>query len=137
MTAARRHAAVGILVLLGALGALLLSLRPWEATPAAAAASFPTRVQAVADEYHFSLSRIKARSGRVTIELANFGEDSHNLKLRRIGGTTVHTVGETVPGERTVRTFKLQAGRFRFWCSVADHASLGMTTTFRVVKRRS
>ena len=137
MTAVHRHAAVGILALLCALGALLLSLRPWEAPPAAAAVRFPTRVQAVADEYRFTLSRIKAPSGRVKIELANFGEDPHNLKLQRIGGTTVHTVGETLPGERRVKTFRLYPGRFRLWCSIADHASLGMTTTFRVVKRRS
>jgi plastocyanin len=136
MTVARRHAAVGVLALLAALGALLLSLRPWEASPATAATTFPTRVQAVADEYRFTLSRIKVPSGQVKIELANFGEDPHNLKLKRIGGTSVHTVGETLPGERTVKTFKLQAGQFRLWCSVADHAALGMKATLRVVKRK-
>lgn len=137
MTPAHRHAVVGTLALLVALGALLLSIRPWEAPPAAAATAFPTRVQAVADEYRFTLSRIKVPSGRVKIELANFGEDPHNLKLRRIGGTTVHTVGETLPGERTVKTFKLQAGRFKLWCSLADHEALGMTATLRVVRRQS
>jgi hypothetical protein len=25
------------------------------------------------------------RAGRVTIELANFGEDTHNFKLKRVG----------------------------------------------------
>jgi hypothetical protein len=137
MTAVHRHTAVTILALVGTLGALLLSLRPWEASPAAAATGFPTRVQAVADEYRFTLSRIQAPAGQVKIELANFGEDPHNLKLRRIGGTTVHTVGETLPGERTAKTFRLRAGRFRLWCSIANHASLGMTTTFRVVRRGS
>jgi plastocyanin len=137
MTAAQRHALVGILALLVALGALLLSLRPWEAPPAAAAVTFPTRVQAVADEYRFTLSRVKVPSGKVKIELANFGEDPHNLKLRRIGGTTVHTVGETLPGERTVKTFKLQAGQFKLWCSLAGHEALGMKATLRVVKRKS
>lgn len=137
MTPAHRHAAVGTLALLVALGALFLSLRPWETPSAAAATAFPTRVQAVADEYRFTLSRIRVPSGRVKIELANFGEDPHNLKLRRIGGTTVHTVGETLPGERTVKTFKLQAGRFKLWCSLADHEALGMTATLRVVRRQS
>lgn len=136
MTPAHRHAAVGTLALLVALGALFLSLRPWETPSAAAATAFPTRVQAVADEYRFTLSRIRVPSGRVKIELANFGEDPHNLKLRRIGGTTVHTVGETLPGERTVKTFKLQAGRFKLWCSLADHEALGMTATLRVVRRQ-
>jgi uncharacterized cupredoxin-like copper-binding protein len=76
-------------------------------------------------------------SGKVKIELANFGEDPHNLKLRRIGGTSVHTVGETLPGERTVKTFKFQAGQFKLWCSLAGHEALGMKATLRVVKRKS
>ncbi|HWB56259.1 MAG TPA: hypothetical protein VG479_04910 [Gaiellaceae bacterium] len=137
MTAAHRHAAVGILALLVALAALLLSLRPWEAPPAAAAVAFPTRVQAVADEYRFTLSRVKVPRGRVTIELANFGEDPHNLRLKRIGGTGVRTIGETLPGERTLKTFRLGPGRFRLWCSLADHRALGMTATLRVVRRKS
>jgi hypothetical protein len=137
MTAAQRHALVGILALLVALGALLLSLRPWEAPPAAAAVTFPTRVQAVADEYRFTLSRIRVPSGKVKIELANFGEDPHNLKLRRIGGTAIRGIGETLPGERTVKTFKLGPGRFRLWCSLADHQALGMKATLRVVRRQS
>jgi plastocyanin len=72
----------------------------------------------------------------VKIELANFGEDPHNLKLRRIGGTGIRGIAETLPGERTVKTFKLGPGRFRLWCSLADHQALGMKATLRVVRRK-
>src|SRR4029078_6679403 len=73
-------------------------------------------------------------AGRVKIELVNFGEDPHNLKLRRVGGTHVYTVGETLPGARTTKTFRFRHGRFRYWCSVADHKELGMKGTLRVTR---
>jgi hypothetical protein len=36
-----------------------------------------------------------------------------------------------------VKTFKLGPGRFRLWCSLADHQALGMKATLRVVRRQS
>jgi plastocyanin len=119
-------------VLLVSLGALVLS-RPWRAETAEAA-SFPTRVQAVADEFRFSLSRSRVPAGRVTIELANFGEDTHNFKLKRVGGAHVYTIGETLPGARTTKTFRLRHGRFKYWCSIADHKARGMKGTLRVTR---
>ena len=92
----------------------------------------PTRMQAVADEYTLILSRTSVPNKRVRIELANFGEDPHNLKLRRIGGTRTFTIGETLPGEQTTKTFDLRPGRYRLWCSIADHRALGMAATLRV-----
>ena len=91
----RRHLPIATLGLLVSVGALILS-RPWQAQ-SAEAGTFPTRVQAVADEFRFSLSRSRVPAGRVTIELANFGEDAHNFKLRRVGGTHVYTIGKTLP----------------------------------------
>ena len=96
------------------------------------AAAYPTRVQAVADEFTLTLSRQSVPNKRVKIELANFGEDPHDLKLRRIGGTRTFAIPETLPGEQTTRTFRLRPGRYRVWCSVADHHELGMRATLRV-----
>ena len=126
----RRHLAIATLGLLVSVGALILS-RPWQAQ-SAEAGTFPTRVQAVADEFRFSLSRSRVPAGRVTIELANFGEDAHNFKLRRVGGTHVYTIGKTLPAARTTKTLRLRHGRFRYWCSVADHEARGMKGTLRV-----
>jgi plastocyanin len=126
----RRHLAIATLGLLVSVGALALS-RPWQAQ-SAEAGTFPTRVQAVADEFRFSLSRSRVPAGRVTIELANFGEDAHNFKLRRVGGTHVYTIGKTLPAARTTKTLRLRHGRFRYWCSVADHEARGMKGTLRV-----
>jgi plastocyanin len=126
----RRHIGFVGLGLLVTAGTLVLS-RPWRAQTAEAA-SFPTRVQAVADEFHYSLSRSRVPAGDVTIELANFGEDAHNFKLRRVGGTHVYTIGKTLPGARTAKTLRLRHGRFKYWCSVADHKARGMKGTLRV-----
>ena len=126
----RRHLAIATLGVLVSVGALVLS-RPWQAQ-SAEAGTFPTRVQAVADEFRFSLSRSRVPAGRVTIELANFGEDTHNFKLRRVGGTHVYTIGKTLPAARTTKTLRLRHGRFRYWCSVADHEARGMKGTLRV-----
>jgi hypothetical protein len=109
-----------------ALAALVLVIVP------GGAGAYPTRVQAVADEFTLTLSRISVPNKRVKIELANFGEDPHDLRLRRIGGHRTFIIPETSPGERTTRTFDLRPGRYRVWCSVADHHELGMETTLRV-----
>ena len=113
MSSLRRQitfAALGLLVAVGTLGLC----RPWQAQTAEAA-TFPTRVQAVADEFRFSLSRSRVPAGRVTIELANFGEDAHNFKIKRVAGTHVYTIGKTLPGARTTKTFRLRHGRFKYW----------------------
>ena len=128
----RRHLAIATLGLLVSVGALILS-RPWQAQ-SAEAGTFPTRVQAVADEFRFSLSRSRVPAGRATIELANFGEDAHNFKLRRVGGTHVYTIGKTLPGARTAKTLRLRHGRFKYWCSIADHTARGMKGTLRVTR---
>lgn len=96
------------------------------------AGALPTRMQVVADEYSLVLSRTSVPNKRVRIELANFGEDPHNLKLRRIGGMRTFTIGETPPGEQTTKTFDLRPGRYRLWCSLSDHRALGMVATLRV-----
>ena len=130
MSSRRRHLAFAALVLLVSVCALALC-RPWR-SQTAEAASFPARVQAVADEYRFSLSRSSVPAGHVTIELANFGEDPHNFKLKRVEGTHVYTIGKTLPGARTTKTLRLRHGRFKYWCSVADHKARGMKGTLRV-----
>ena len=107
----------------------------------AAAALFlapePARLQVVAHEYTLTLSRQRLPAGPVEIELDNFGMDPHDLRLQRVGGARIYGTPVVDPGERRVlRIPHLLAGRYRVWCSVADHKMRGMTATLRVVKRR-
>lgn len=41
----------------------------------------PARVQVVAQEFRYSLSRSTVRAGHVIVELVNRGQDTHDLDL--------------------------------------------------------
>jgi hypothetical protein len=106
------------------------------AIPAQAAAPL-ARVQVVAVEFNYRLSRVSIPSGPARIELANFGQDEHDLRLRRIGGTKVYKLPSALPGERRTLTARLRPGLFRLKCTLADHAARGMRAELRVRRRSS
>jgi plastocyanin len=97
-----------------------------------AAAPPPARVQVVAQEFRFALSRQTIRAGWAVIELRNAGEDAHDLRLRRVGGTRVVRWPVTQPGAVVDRSVKLRPGTYRLYCSVANHGALGMRATLVV-----
>jgi hypothetical protein len=100
-------------------------------TPAGAGA-YPARVGVSAGEYWLTLSRLKVPKGLVKVEIVNYGEDPHDLKLRRIGGTRTYSIPETVSGGRNARTWRLRAGRYHVWCAASDHRAKGMHAMLRV-----
>jgi len=99
-----------------------------------AAAPAPARLQVVAKEYSFSLSRIKVKSGKAIVELANFGEDPHDLRLQRRGARHIAGLREVAPGERAQLTLRLPPGRYSLWCSIGDHRKRGMTASLVVTR---
>ena len=103
--------------------------------PAQAAAPL-ARVQVVAVEFHYRLSRVRIPAGPVRIELVNFGQDEHDLVLRRVGGSTVYRLPTVLPGQRRVLSVRLRPGTYRLWCALADHAARGMRANLRVVRAR-
>lgn len=105
------------------------------AVPAQAAAPL-SRMQVVVVEFHYRLSRVRIPAGPVRIELANFGQDEHDLTLQRVGGKTVHQIPKALPGERRLLDVRLKPGLYLLSCSMADHAAKGMQARFRVVSRR-
>jgi len=115
------------------LPALLLAVSFGGTAPAAALAP-PARVQVAATEFDFALSRASIKSGRALVELANYGEDPHDLRLQRIGGRRVYALGVVAPGGSKVLSAKLLPGTFRLWCSIADHRARGMRATLIVKK---
>ena len=92
----------------------------------------PARLGVSASEFHLVLSRASVKAGRVLIQLQNAGQDVHDLRLRRIGGTRTYSFPVTTPGGRSTLSLRLLPGRYRLWCSVADHAQLGMRAVLRV-----
>jgi hypothetical protein len=102
---------------------------------AAVADQAPARLQVGADEFRYTLSRLRLPAGAAVIQLVNYGEDDHNLRLRREGGKRTKRLPRTAPGEMSeLRTF-LRAGRFKLWCSLPGHEGAGMKAGLRVVKR--
>jgi hypothetical protein len=96
----------------------------------------PARVQVVAQEFSYSLSRTKVRAGRVIVELVNHGQDTHDLDLRRIGSTRIFRFPGVQPGEVVDREWKLVPGRYKLWCAIADHNERGMHAMLRVVRSK-
>ena len=105
-------------------------------TGSAGGARGPARVQVTALEFEYRLSRQRVPEGRVLIELANFGQDEHDLALRRVGGTRTYALPKTLPGQRRTASLRLLPGRYRLWCRVGDHRLRGMFADLRVTKRR-
>ena len=95
----------------------------------------PARVQIVAREFSLAPSRRTLRAGTAIVVLANFREDPHDLRLQRVGGTTVRGVPVQQSGRFADVTVKLLPGTYRLWCSLADHRARGMRTTLVVVRR--
>lgn len=118
-----------------AVGALVAVLT---AASAAAAPPQPARLQVTADEFTLALSRSAVRAGPAIVGLVNFGEDDHDLALRRRApGARTWKVRTVEPGDFRERQLRLAAGRYQLWCTIADHRALGMQATLRVRPRQT
>lgn len=95
----------------------------------------PARLLVTAKEFSYVLSRQKVRAGRVIVQLANGGEDAHNVRIRRNGAKRSRLIPRIHPGKRAELNRRLKPGRYYLWCSIADHEELGMRARL-VVKRR-
>ena len=105
------------------------------AAPATAAAPAPAWLQVGAKEFSLTLSRGKIKPGWALVELANYGEDPHDLRLRRVGGTVTRSIRTVAPEEQRTLRAKLLPGRYRLWCSLGDHAARGMRAQLVVSSR--
>lgn len=115
-------------------GAVLLVLAAM--LPAAATGS-PDRVMARGSEWQITLSKRKVEPGRVIVQFVNAGEDSHDLRLQRIGGGPELGIGELAPGSYANLDVHLKRGSsYELWCSLPNHRERGMEATLRVAKRR-
>ncbi len=96
----------------------------------------PARLQVVAKEFYFVLSRHSVVAGPAIVELVNFGEDPHDLRLQRVGGTRVFATPQVQPGDHYDLSLSLAPGRYRLWCSIANHRQLGMQAVVTVVAKK-
>jgi len=102
----------------------------------AALAPAPARVQVSAKEFFYALSRHRVVAGPAVVELVNFGEDPHDLRMERIGGGRLWKTPLVYPGAYYDLDATLVSGRYRLWCSIANHRQLGMQAVLTVVARK-
>jgi plastocyanin len=92
----------------------------------------PARVQVVAQEFRYALSRQVIKAGWAIIELRNIGQDAHDLRMQRVGGKRVYLWPVAQSGQTVDEQFKLLPGTYKLTCAIANHAALGMEATLRV-----
>jgi hypothetical protein len=95
-------------------------------------AATPARLFVSAKEFSLVLSRPSLKPGSLRIQLYNGGEDAHDLRLKRVGGTHALRIRETSPGDVTELRASLRRGTWKLWCSLPGHAKAGMRATLVV-----
>ena len=89
----------------------------------------------VEKEWTLTLSRQSVRAGSVSLELVNFGMDTHDLVVKSMkAGSKPVKFKQLDPKGRGERTLKLTPGRYALWCSLPGHKQKGMHATLLVKK---
>ena len=93
----------------------------------------PVRVQVIAKEYSFTLSRAEVPAGKVIVEFVNAGEDSHNLHFQEPAeATEAGAFPTSSPGFHGDLTLNLHPGSYTLFCSLPGHEAKGMKATLVV-----
>jgi len=92
----------------------------------------PARLGVRAFEYGLTLSRQTLVAGDTIVELNNAGEDAHNLHITRIDSGADVAIPETPASAINKVRFDTTPGTYRLFCSLPDHAALGMDATIEV-----
>jgi plastocyanin len=101
--------------------------------PATAGSEAPSRVQVSADEFSLALSRLSLTAGPTIVELVNYGEDDHDLALRRsVKGARTYRIGIVPPEETGELETRLRPGRYTLWCTLPRHRARGMVASLLV-----
>ena len=91
------------------------------------------RLGVVAREWSLTLSRASITAGAAKVELQNFGEDAHNLRIEPTDGHgTPLDVPETEAGDRTTASGTLPAGEYKVFCTLPGHDAAGMHARLEV-----
>ena len=90
------------------------------------------------DPYGYAPSRKTVKSGELTVQLINAGEDEHNMDMEKVGpgnapeGPIVVAVSAASKGASAPTTVDVEPGTYRMWCTLPGHAAKGMETTITV-----
>jgi plastocyanin len=90
--------------------------------------------------YGYAPSRKTVKSGDLTVQLINVGEDEHNMDMQKVGtgnspeSPIIVAVSAASKGASTPTTVDVEPGTYRMWCTLPDHAAMGMETTITVTE---
>jgi plastocyanin len=95
-----------------------------------------TPVGMSAREYSFGVYRRRVPTGRVRLNIHNFGEDPHDVQVRGPAGYRSSTSPEIEPGDTLSFTVRLRRpGRYLLICLQPGHAAKGMKAHLTVRRR--
>jgi hypothetical protein len=103
-------------------------------TPDPPTALTPARLGVVAREWSLVLSRSTLPAGPAVVQLQNFGEDAHNLRIERLDGASGFDVPLAEAGEVQKGQGTLAAGDYKIYCALPGHEAQGMRARFTVVQ---
>ena len=83
------------------------------------------------DDYSIAPQRIRARPGRLVLEVANAGAVGHTLRVLR-GDREVAGVKTLLPGASGTAAGRLERGTYDLVCILGNHEELGMYGTLTV-----
>lgn len=124
---------LGALVAVGTL-ALSGGARARSSSELRAGATTSSHLQVTQVEYRLILSRGVVKEGPVDLQAIDGGMDPHDLRLRHLDAKQEIAVPELTPGRRWDGVVNLKPGLYHLWCSLPEHAKLGMHATLRVVR---
>ena len=114
---------------------LAVAIAGLSALPASAGTDGFSFVQVVEKEFTLTLSRPSVRAGTVSVEVLNFGMDTHDLVVKNVkAGSKPISFKQLDPRAHGERTLRMTPGRYSLWCSLANHKVRGMRATLVVTK---
>ncbi len=109
--------------------------RPRPPTPEPEANAVSITANDHTNPYGYAPSRKTVKSGELTVQLINVGEDEHNMDMEKVGpgnapeGPIVVAVSAASKGASTPTRVDVEPGTYRMWCTLPGHAEKGMETT--------
>lgn len=117
------------LVALVALAVVVLVVR--DGTEPQAARAEQGRIVIVIDDFRFTPQIVRARPGRLTIELRNEGRLGHAFHVRR-NNRLWFEEKRLAPGERRVVSGRLERGAYRAFDPLSNFEELGLYGTLSI-----
>jgi uncharacterized cupredoxin-like copper-binding protein len=83
-------------------------------------------VDMTAVDFKFDPSDPTVKSGNVTFNLKNDGQQPHSLEIEDVNGQDQELEGDVSPGQSGTLTVNLPSGKYEFYCPVDSHKEMGM-----------